>query len=68
MCGSLKVAFGGAQGAQGRPSPISTGVLGTPKSPDRSPEGVSEGPLGPLGIKKAETETKLAFSEFLQKR
>ena len=29
------------------PFPISRGVLGTPKSPDRSPKGVSEGPLGP---------------------
>ena len=67
MCVSLKVALGAAQGAQGRPSPISRGLLGTPKSPDRSPEGVSEGPLGPSSMKNREMKTNSAFSKSLKK-
>ena len=60
---SLKGALGATQGAQGGPSPISRGVLGTPKSPDRSPKGVSEGPLCRLGMKNTEMETNSAFSK-----
>ena len=67
MCGSLKVASGGAQGAQGRPSPISRGVLGTPKSPDRSPEGVSEGPLGPSRMKKQRNEDEQCVFKIVKK-
>ena len=67
MCGSLKVAFGGAQGAQGRPSPISRGVLGTPKSPDRSPEGVSEGPLGPSRMRKQRNEDEQCVFKMVKK-